>query len=281
MNHSISTCDRFFEKVKIPENEDECWEWLSGKNKDGYGNFSISGKYQSSHRFAYEYVNGPIPPGKIILHNCDNPGCQNYKHLELGTQQENIKDMVNKGRQNKGSENIFSILNEFQVWDMLNLIYTDKLKTIREIFEYFKTSENSVRYILKGKTWVHLTKQFPVSLDVLKTKINLQLSETEVWEMLNLINNGELKNIKDIMDRYNISNDIVRYILKGRTWLYLTDQFPIALKILKDNIMRTYLTEEEIESIIERKKYGESYKDIAISLGKTSHAIRYICVNYS
>lgn len=77
---------------------DECWEWLGSKDKDGYGRYNMKPTRYGAHRISYQIENGTIPPGQVICHTCDNPGCVNPKHLFAGTQLDNIKDMDNKGR---------------------------------------------------------------------------------------------------------------------------------------------------------------------------------------
>ena len=51
-----------------------------------------------AHRLVWELTYGPIPATMCVLHQCDNPACIEPSHLFLGTQQDNIADMVAKGR---------------------------------------------------------------------------------------------------------------------------------------------------------------------------------------
>src|ERR1700749_4969342 len=90
--------ERFFNKVTKTDN---CWLWIGGTINKGYGNFTWGrGVNILAHRFSYEIHKGKIPEGKIILHSCDNPICVNPEHLTIGTQQDNVNDMMNKNRMN-------------------------------------------------------------------------------------------------------------------------------------------------------------------------------------
>lgn len=47
---------------------------------------------------AYESSTGDVPAGLLVCHHCDNPPCCNPAHLFLGTYQDNVDDMMSKGR---------------------------------------------------------------------------------------------------------------------------------------------------------------------------------------
>lgn len=96
-----STRFRFYKYIE--EKESGCIEWIGGKDPNGYGRFSLSGKGDYAHRASYEIFKGPIPTGLCVCHKCDNPRCVNPDHLWLGTQTENIKDRDAKGRHKKRS----------------------------------------------------------------------------------------------------------------------------------------------------------------------------------
>jgi len=88
--------NRFWPKVDIC-GDDECWEWLAGKDSCGYGRMRGDNE-TCAHRISWELHNCTIPKGMCIMHTCDNPSCVNPKHLFAGTQSDNIKDMIQKGR---------------------------------------------------------------------------------------------------------------------------------------------------------------------------------------
>lgn len=85
-----------------------CLEWTGCVTvRSGYGRIGVAGRgVLVTHRLAWEIANGLIPEGLGVLHHCDNPPCcetapsKEYPegHLFLGTQTDNMADMVAKGR---------------------------------------------------------------------------------------------------------------------------------------------------------------------------------------
>jgi hypothetical protein len=98
---------RFWAKV---DKSGECWIWTACHFlRDGrptYGMFSFGGRLRPASRVAWELVHGQIPQGLMVRHSCDNRGCVRPEHLSLGTHQDNMNDMVSRGRAARGQENV-------------------------------------------------------------------------------------------------------------------------------------------------------------------------------
>jgi len=86
---------RFWARV---DKSGECWTWTGTLAPGGYGAFSVDNRNRRAHRWIYEQTAGPIPAGHFVCHRCDNRKCVRPEHLFVGTHQDNMRDMVEKGR---------------------------------------------------------------------------------------------------------------------------------------------------------------------------------------
>lgn len=85
--------ERFGAKVCRHEGHGGCHIWKGATKPNGYGNFWDGERFWIAHRWSAN-----ARPGEVVLHTCDNPSCVNPDHLRVGTQQDNIRDALHKGR---------------------------------------------------------------------------------------------------------------------------------------------------------------------------------------
>jgi hypothetical protein len=98
-----SRVGRFWARVR-KSSEEACWEWSGSTFENGYGHVYILGKTALVHRYSYElHFEMTLNTNDLICHTCDNRICVNPSHLFIGTHQDNSTDMVEKGRQARGS----------------------------------------------------------------------------------------------------------------------------------------------------------------------------------
>ena len=88
----------FWNRVDLTAGGVACWPWRGRRLRSGYGRLVLRGRQIAAHRIAYELSNGPVPTGLLVCHSCDNPPCCNPLHLWIGTHQDNMDDMMAKGR---------------------------------------------------------------------------------------------------------------------------------------------------------------------------------------
>jgi hypothetical protein len=84
---------------RTTENEDGCWICNYSFDGDRYPLMNVYGKTMRCNRIAYELWVGSAGD-KYVCHSCDEPRCINPGHFFLGTNSENMQDMIKKGRQN-------------------------------------------------------------------------------------------------------------------------------------------------------------------------------------
>ena len=132
---------------------DECWEW-TGDKRNGYGIIRYPGGAVLAHRYMHWLKRKENPP--VVMHTCDNPGCVNPKHLRGGTQSENMREMVWKGRHSpqRGNTHHNAKLNGQDV-RMIRIMHKRGHK-VRFLAEYNGVSEDCIRSVLSYRTWRHI-----------------------------------------------------------------------------------------------------------------------------
>ena len=144
---------RFWSKV---EKTDGCWIWNAGifRSGLGYGAFKYESRRVVAHRFAWLLSYGPVPPGMLVCHRCDNPLCVRPDHLFLGTHTDNMRDRNAKCRQARGEKGGNVTLTEQNVRDIRSWHAADIGPT--EIARRLGVSRNTVKHVTLRHHWRHL-----------------------------------------------------------------------------------------------------------------------------
>ena len=146
---------RFYAKVV---KTDSCWLWVGALYKSGYGRmrFLHDGvmREESVHRVSWKLFHGPFDESLKVLHKCDIPSCVNPSHLFLGSQKDNVRDMVEKGRSFKpiGELNPNSKLT-FDDAKAVRHLRNAELRPLSEIASFFGIGKSQASKIATGVSW--------------------------------------------------------------------------------------------------------------------------------
>jgi len=142
--------DKYIERIP----ESGCWLWMGALFKNGYGQTRLKGLPHSAHRLSWHIYRGSLTDIYSVLHRCDVRCCCNPAHLFLGSQQENLRDMVQKKRNRKhdGSHIGCTKLTNEQAMQIL----ADE-RTQDAIAKDHGISQSMVSLIKKRQAWKHIT----------------------------------------------------------------------------------------------------------------------------
>jgi predicted DNA-binding protein (UPF0251 family) len=129
--------------------DDDCIEWTGATTKRGYGKRQIKGKHYLVHRLAFQERHGYLPT--VVRHTCDNPPCHNPDHLIPGTQADNMRDMVDRGRSNAGRKHWAAKLSPEQVEEIRAAYESGESQP--SIAARYNVSRGHVSNIVRKSTW--------------------------------------------------------------------------------------------------------------------------------
>lgn len=156
LDSAKAQAERFWSKVGKGE-PGECWPWLAGIDKDGYGKFSVTlpavngknpQKHVRAHRLAFVLTYGELPG--LLRHCCDTPGCCNPEHLLAGTQADNRRDCVERGRQPRGEA---SAKAKLRAEDVVVIRESRGRVTAAKLAEIYGVCSATIGHIWSGRNW--------------------------------------------------------------------------------------------------------------------------------
>lgn len=155
--------ERFWSKVDrdgpVPSHRPElgqCWVWTAFRNPAGYGHFRVggrAGRHELAHRVALALALGRAPLAHV-LHKCDNPACVRPEHLFEGTNADNVRDAVEKGRNTRlrGESNGRRRLSEVDV-----AAVRGSSESLRTLAARYGVSTTAIGKIRRGEAWRHVS----------------------------------------------------------------------------------------------------------------------------
>ena len=139
----------------------DCWMWKGGTFGNGYGYLKVKGTSCLAHRVSYELHKGEIPEGMVVRHTCDVPLCINPSHLLLGTQSDNMRDKVLRGRTSTRPVHVYlgeshpsAKLTESDVREIRVKHASGETQTA--LGHEYGVSSRQIGYIVHRKKWKHV-----------------------------------------------------------------------------------------------------------------------------
>lgn len=244
--------ERFWEKV---DKSGDCWLWTGYRMPNGYGHFGRGGRagMMLAHRFAWEISHGPIPEGMVIRHTCDIRHC--VRHLEIGTQDENVADMMARGRYKNAPYKRVEPMGK---------------PTLAELF-WAKVEKSEGCWLWRGTVTAKGYGQVRVNNRLRSAhRVAWELEHGEIPDGLHVLHECDVRNcVRHIYLGTNAQN-VADKVARGRTTKGRSAPIPAIQGIRHP---RAKVTEEQVREIRERRQKGEWLKYLAAEFGLSTRQI--------
>jgi len=124
-----------------------CWLWTGVRNKKGYGTFRGGKNKVLVHCFAWKQYKGKWPEKKV-LHTCDVANCLREEHLFEGTEADNTRDMLIKGREARGERSGAAKLT----WKAVRKI-RKSTRSQSDLADEYSVNQSTISAVQNFRTW--------------------------------------------------------------------------------------------------------------------------------
>ena len=129
---------------------------LRSKDRDGYPLFKLNGKQWRANRFSYTVNFGPIPKGFCVCHHCDNPKCVTPRHLWIGTNADNVRDMDNKQRRGSSKLTVDQVLKIRRDYRPLPKGKGRGRGNLLDLCKKYSVGRTSIYNVINKASWKHV-----------------------------------------------------------------------------------------------------------------------------
>jgi uncharacterized protein (DUF433 family) len=198
----------------VEEEDTGCLVWC-GTGTPNHGTIMRDDKTTGFvHRVMYEHYHGCQLTGKqVVRHTCDNGFCVNKEHLIIGTQRDNVLDMIKRGRGGrKGTlttEQAKDILIRYRKGESASVLAKEfgiTLSATRQI------GKNTFRYLQEDPDIVALGPN-EITGQLRQSKLKLE----DVKDIKRRLFNGE-SNQSIWQDYQHVDLSVMSAIRTGRRW---------------------------------------------------------------
>jgi len=134
-----------------------CFVYQGTLTEDGYPRIRLARKYKRGHRVVLALKEGvpELPRHVLARHSCDNRACCNAEHLSRGSNLENVRDKVERGRQSRVPNG--GIKLSLERAEHIRALGSDGMHGSRETFRAMArrlgVSVRAIQRVRKGERW--------------------------------------------------------------------------------------------------------------------------------